>query len=55
MTIKDQTCVVIAAYNEAAMIGRVVTEVRRAGYRVIVVDDGSKDATAQVHEPRVRP
>jgi len=47
MTLKDQTCVVIAAYNEAEMIGRVVTDVRRAGYRVIVVDDGSKDATAR--------
>jgi glycosyltransferase involved in cell wall biosynthesis len=47
MTLKEQTCVVIAAFNEAAMIGRVVTEVRRAGYRVVVVDDGSKDATAQ--------
>ena len=29
------------------MIARVVAEVRRAGYRVVVVDDGSKDATAQ--------
>ena len=48
MTSKDQTCVVIAAHNEAAMIARVVTEVRRAGYWVVVVDDGSKDATAQV-------
>src|SRR5215213_10029300 len=48
MIIKDQTCVVIAAFNEAAMIARVVAEVRRAGYRVVVVDDGSKDATAQV-------
>jgi polyprenyl-phospho-N-acetylgalactosaminyl synthase len=47
MTLKDQTRVVIAAYNEAEMIGRVVTDVRRAGYRVIVVDDGSKDATAR--------
>jgi glycosyltransferase involved in cell wall biosynthesis len=48
MTIKDQTWVVIAAYNEAAMIAGVVTEVRRAGYRVVVVDDGSQDATARV-------
>ena len=47
MTITDQTCVVIAAYNEAAMVGRVVTEARHAGYRIVVVDDGSKDATAQ--------
>jgi len=48
MTVKDHTCVVIAAYNEAVTIGRVVTEVRRAGYPVVVVDDGSKDTTAQV-------
>jgi polyprenyl-phospho-N-acetylgalactosaminyl synthase len=38
--------VVIAAYNEAAVIARVVSEVRRAGYAVVVVDDGSRDATA---------
>ena len=44
---RDQTCVVIAAYNEAAMIGSVIGEVRRAGYRVVLVDDGSTDATAQ--------
>ena len=48
MTVKDHTSVVIAAYNEAVIIGRVVTEVRRAGYPVVVVDDGSKDTTAQV-------
>jgi len=41
------TYVVIAAYNEASMIARIVSEVRRAGYEVVVVDDGSKDATAQ--------
>jgi polyprenyl-phospho-N-acetylgalactosaminyl synthase len=38
--------VVIAAYNEAAIIGRVVADVVRAGYQVAVVDDGSSDATA---------
>jgi glycosyltransferase involved in cell wall biosynthesis len=48
MTTKNGICVVIAAYNEAAMIARVVSEVRRAEYRVVVVDDGSQDATAQV-------
>ena len=47
MTIKDRTYVVIAAYNEAGMIARVVSEVRRAGYRTVVVDDGSKDTTTQ--------
>ncbi len=33
--------VVIAAYNEAQVIADVVAGVIRAGYRVIVVDDGS--------------
>lgn len=40
--------VVIAAYNEAAVIARVVADVRRAGYPVVVVDDGSGDGTALV-------
>jgi glycosyltransferase involved in cell wall biosynthesis len=43
--------IVIAAYNEAGAIGSVVRELR-AGYpNVVVVDDGSHDATAQAaHE-----
>jgi glycosyltransferase involved in cell wall biosynthesis len=41
-------CVVIAAYNEAAAVARVVVEVRRVGYSAIVVDDGSSDATADI-------
>ena len=41
----DQTFVVIAAYNEAAMIARVISDLRRAGYPVVVVDDGSQDGT----------
>lgn len=40
--------VVIAAYNEASVIASVVTDVRRAGYRTVVVDDGSRDDTGQV-------
>ena len=40
--------VICAAYNEATAIGRVVTELGRAGHRVIVVDDGSRDATADI-------
>jgi polyprenyl-phospho-N-acetylgalactosaminyl synthase len=43
-----QIYVVIAAYNEGAVIARVVTDVRRAGYRVVVVDDGSPDTTADI-------
>ncbi len=38
--------VVIAAYNEAKVIARVVGEVARRGYQVVVVDDGSSDETA---------
>lgn len=40
--------VVIAAYNEARMIGEVVADVRRVFARVIVVDDGSRDDTARI-------
>ena len=40
--------VVIAAFNEAGVIGRVIADVRRRGYSVVVVDDGSADATASV-------
>jgi len=45
---RPQLWVVCAAYNEAAMIGRVVSELRRAGYLTVVVDDGSADATGQI-------
>ena len=39
--------VVIPAYNEGPVISRVVSEVGRTGYAVVVVDDGSSDATAE--------
>jgi glycosyltransferase involved in cell wall biosynthesis len=39
--------VVIAAYNEARVIDRVVGDVARRGYSIVVVDDGSSDATAE--------
>jgi glycosyltransferase involved in cell wall biosynthesis len=38
--------VVIAAYNEARVIGEVVADVRGAGHPAVVVDDGSTDGTA---------
>jgi glycosyltransferase involved in cell wall biosynthesis len=38
--------VVIAAYNEAPVIAAVLGEILRRGYRAVVVDDGSRDATA---------
>jgi polyprenyl-phospho-N-acetylgalactosaminyl synthase len=40
--------VVIAAFNEAAVIGPIVSDVVRRNYRVAVVDDGSRDATGQI-------
>jgi glycosyltransferase involved in cell wall biosynthesis len=40
--------VVIPAFNEARVIGRVVADVRREGYPVILVDDGSSDDTGAV-------
>lgn len=38
----------IPAYNEAEAIGAVVAELVARGHEVIVVDDGSRDSTAEV-------
>jgi glycosyltransferase involved in cell wall biosynthesis len=46
MQFPERVSVVIAAYNEAAAIDRVVGELVRADYFVVVVDDGSRDGTA---------
>jgi len=43
---RAETWVVIAAFNESRVIGDVVGEVARAGWSVVVVDDGSRDETA---------
>jgi glycosyltransferase involved in cell wall biosynthesis len=42
--------VVIAAYNEAAVISRVLADLRHSGFQIAVVDDGSGDATTVVAE-----
>jgi glycosyltransferase involved in cell wall biosynthesis len=39
---------VVPAFNEARVIGEVVRELRASGWRVVVVDDGSGDATGEV-------
>lgn len=39
--------VVVAAYNEAPVIGSVVADLIRHRYAVVVVDDGSKDDTGR--------
>jgi len=41
---------VIAAYNEARVIERVIADVRHCGFSAVLVDDGSSDATAEVAE-----
>jgi glycosyltransferase involved in cell wall biosynthesis len=43
---RRDTWIVIAAFNEAAVIREVVTELRTLGWQVLVVDDGSPDDTA---------
>jgi polyprenyl-phospho-N-acetylgalactosaminyl synthase len=40
--------IVIAAFNEAAVIGPIVSDIVGRSYRVVVVDDGSHDATGQI-------
>src|SRR5579862_6161729 len=40
--------VVVAAYNEAPVIGRVVADLMRHRYAVVVVDDGSIDDTGRM-------
>ena len=47
MVSRAQMYVVIPAYNEGPVISRVVSEVKRASYALVVVDDGSSDATAE--------
>jgi glycosyltransferase involved in cell wall biosynthesis len=37
--------IIIPAYNEAKTIGHIVDQLNQRGFRVIVVDDGSKDKT----------
>ncbi len=41
-------CVLVPAYNEARTIGQVISAVREMTKSVIVIDDGSRDATAQL-------
>ncbi len=43
----DDVLVVIPSFNEAKYIGAVVSEVRKMGYKVLVVDDGSTDETSE--------
>lgn len=41
----DDVCVIVPAYNESAVIGSVVMDLRNHFRRVLVIDDGSNDDT----------
>jgi polyprenyl-phospho-N-acetylgalactosaminyl synthase len=43
----EDVWVVIAAYNEAKVIADVIADVASTGHRVVMVDDGSTDTTAE--------
>jgi len=40
--------VIVAAYNEARVIAGVISDLKREGCQVVVVDDGSSDSTGEV-------
>lgn len=44
----EDVCIVIPAYNEAAAIGGVLAELREHFSHILVVDDGSADATSSI-------
>lgn len=44
----SKTLVVVPAYNESATIEKVVSDIHRAGFTCVVVDDGSGDNTSQL-------
>jgi glycosyltransferase involved in cell wall biosynthesis len=47
-SVAASTCVVIAAYNEASVLGDVLAQVLESLPRVVVVDDGSSDGTGAI-------
>jgi glycosyltransferase involved in cell wall biosynthesis len=46
--LKDDVYVVVPAYNEEAAITKTLSMLLSSGYRIVVVDDGSKDDTWNV-------
>ena len=41
-------CILIPAYNESGAIGRLVSRLKGEGREVVVIDDGSRDDTANI-------
>ena len=49
MIMGEKIFVVIAAYNEDSVIDKVIKDLRKNGYKnIVVVDDGSSDKTFEV-------
>lgn len=48
MIAKSEVLVVIPAYNEMATVAQVVRDVQGEGFTVLVIDDGSTDATSVI-------
>jgi len=45
-----RTCVIIPTYNESRAIAGLIGQIRQLGLEVIIIDDGSNDATAKIAE-----
>ncbi|MGD9015514.1 MAG: glycosyltransferase family 2 protein [Candidatus Omnitrophota bacterium] len=45
-----KVCIIIPTYNESLAIGGLVRQIHKHGWDVLVVDDGSSDATAQISQ-----
>ena len=43
-----RTCVIIPTYNEAKAIAGLVSQIRKLGLKVIIIDDGSDDDTVKI-------
>lgn len=45
-----RVCIIIPTYNESNAIGKIIQQIRQQGKQVVVIDDGSTDATAQISQ-----
>ena len=45
---RENTLIIVPAYNEARSIAQVIDELKSFGYNVLVVSDGSRDETCEI-------
>jgi glycosyltransferase involved in cell wall biosynthesis len=45
---RENTLIIVPAYNEAGSIAEVINELKSFGYNVLVVSDGSRDKTCEI-------